>query len=497
MNYTRPLSCDPALLEHIPGLKVTGSTVRGPRDAFAVAYTRTGSIVQAPALEFEPANIDGLREYQKYGVGWLVAQLRASGGALLADDMGLGKTLQTIRTWQQLGSYTPLLVVCPASVRRGWVKEFKKWADVDVELLETGKQAAKVGQHSKVVVTSYDLAQKLPAAFIPNMLVMDEAQNLRGRSAKRSRHILELSKSIPFKLALTGTPMWSRPRDLWMILRILFGYRFGTADDFDYAYCGASINKWGGKDNHGATRVDELKKRMEFIMLRRLKRDVAKELPPITREMLWVPAAKEATKALEAFALKQMSFGDALNATLDAKVDATVDACIAAGKFLLFTWQKRHAELFAEKLGEAGFPVEVLSGDYTHAERAAAIDRAQKSGASVVATIDSTNAGVDGLQEIADTAIFHSLDWVPIKVAQAEARLHRIGQKNPVTCVYVALTDSADQVVVETVIEKLEQWTNIMGQDDAVKMHGALSGSDAGSEEAALAAIYAAMGDEE
>jgi len=491
----------PDVAEHVPGVRQFGSALVGPVDAMAVMARRMGETdaVPAPAVHYTPVNahppaIDGLRDYQLDGVSRLVGQLQRDGGVVLADDMGLGKTVQTIATWNSLRRPVPLLVVAPASVRRGWVREFKKWADVDVQLVETGKQAKDVTSDAKVVVTSYELAKKLNARFCPHMIVLDEAHLLRGRLAGRSNFLLELSKVASYKLALTGTPIWSRPRDFWMLLKILFGYRFGTADQFDYAYCGAYQNQWGGKENKGATRLDELKLRLSYAMLRRTKEQVANELPPMTRQIRWVDSTKEATKALEASVLKQLTFSDALNATLDAKLDAAVEAATSAGRFLLFTWQKRHAQLLHEKLNENDVECELITGDLTHAEREAVISRATLSQCGIVATIDSTNAGVDGLQHIADTVIFHAIDYVPIKMAQAEARLHRIGQKNPVTVIYIAMEDSADQFVVETVVEKLDQWKATMGGDATAAMNDTLAAPNVKqSEEAALAAIFAAM----
>lgn len=412
--------------------------------------------------------------------------------------MGLGKTVQTLATWDALLRPWPLLICAPASVRPTWKAQFKRWLGMDATVVTSGKKAAALTKEDKVVVTSYDLVKKLAAAFVPQMLVLDEAHLLRGRMADRSNHLLQLAQMTSYRLALTGTPIWSRPRDFWMLLKILFGYRFGTADDFDYAYCAAYQNQWGGKENKGVSRPEELKLRLSYVMLRRLKEDVASELPPLTREIRWVPQGKDkaAAKALEAAVLGQLHFSDALNATLDQKVDAAVEAAQEAGKFLMFTWQKRHAELLHEKLNAAGYPCELLTGDYTTAERQLAIERAKKSGASVVATIDSSGTGVDGLQDVASTAIFHALDYVPIKMAQAEARLHRLGQQNPVTVIYVALEDSADQFVVNTIVEKLDQWKATMGSDSTSSMGDTLGAPGSDHEAKALAAIYASMEDE-
>jgi SWI/SNF-related matrix-associated actin-dependent regulator of chromatin subfamily A-like protein 1 len=478
-------------------MRMFGSTAVGMVDAMAVLGDRlkydkvpAAADVYVPRGGHPPA-IDGLRDYQLDGIRRIVGNLQTDGAVILADDMGLGKTLQTIASWNCLRRPVPLLVVAPASVRRGWVKEFKKWGDLDAKLVETGKQAAAITNADKVVITSYELAKKLGSAYVPHMLVMDEAHLLRGRMAGRSNHLLELAKVCSYRLALTGTPMWSRPRDFWMLLKILFGYRFGTADEFDYAYCGATINQWGGKENKGATRLPELRRRLEYVMLRRTKEQVSAELPEFTRQVRWVPKKKEATKALEAFALKQLPFTDALKATLDAKIDYAIEAAEAAGRFVLVTWQKAHAELMHDKLNEDGYPTEIITGDYSHAEREAAVIRAAKTGASIVCTIDSTNAGVDGIQHVADTIIFHALDYVPIKLAQMEARLHRIGQKNNVTAVYLAMEDSADSFVIDTVVDKLDQWKASMGNDSTASM-GDTMGAPA-QEAEVMAAIYAAM----
>jgi SWI/SNF-related matrix-associated actin-dependent regulator 1 of chromatin subfamily A len=491
---------DHMLLQHIAGLRGQGVVLKATVDQAAVAAKRAGIGGPPPPSEVynllsPETRIAGLRDYQTAGVGRLAATLRLAGGVLLADDMGLGKTVQTIATWNTLKRPVPLLVIAPASVRRTWLKEFSKWAaDAQVVVVESGKDAKAVPSSAKIVITSYELAKKLGTQFTPHMIVMDEAHLLRGRTAERSNHLYELAKLATFRLALTGTPMWSRPRDFWMLLKILFGYRFGTADEFDAAYCGLYINEYGGKENKGATRLDELRMRLNYVMLRRLKEEVSSELPPLTRQMRWVPATKEAKLAVQAAALKQMPFTKALETTLNAKMDIAIEAAQEAGKFLLFTWQKQHAEHMHEKLTKLGHNVELLDGDWTPAERQVILDRARKTGASVVATLGSSAAGVDGLQEIADTCIFHALSYVPIEMAQAEARLHRIGQKNPVTVVYLAMEDSADQYVVDVVINKLDQWRASMGNDSTASMVDTVAqGNDFNAEAAALSAIYDAM----
>lgn len=489
---------DPLLCDFIPGLKRTDAGVSGWPDAVAVAAMRAkkpmpaanlGQLVQWPEWPL-------LRAYQRDGVRKVVTMLRSEGGCILADDMGLGKTVQSLTAWQALNMPKPLLICAPASVRRTWQEQFAKWAPSEPVLLaEKGAELAKKAPGHAIIVTSYELARtSLPKQWSPQMIIMDEAHLLRGRKALKSQFMYELCQSTRFKLALTGTPIWSRPRDWWMLLKILFGYRFGTANDFDEAYCGSFINKWGGKVNTGATRTEELKLRLGFVMLRRTKAEVASELPALTRTVRWVTPTKEAKMACEANALGMMSIYDALATTLAAKLDATVEAMEDAGTSLVFTWRKADAAELEVRAVKAGLEVVRITGDMSHAERQRSVDNAIKSKASVIATIDSIGTGVDRLQYVASTGIFHALDWVPIKLAQAEARLHRIGQALPVNWIYMAMEQSADQYVIAAVVDKLVQWAAILGKDMTSELGEVVTESAVSqSAEAALAAIREEM----
>lgn len=461
--------------DHIPGLLVRGMSIIGTCDQWAVIHRRMGTRPEpeppAPMPRLADTNGLPLRPYQRDAVARGVTGLVRDRGFILADDMGLGKTLQTLAMWQTLGRPYPLLILAPASVRRGWVREAKKWLGVDATLVETGKQARAVDNQTKVVVTSYQLAAKeLPNAFCPHMVVIDEAQNLRGRTAKRAARLTELCHLATYRLALTGTPMWGRPRDLWQILKMLFNYRFGTAQAFDFAYCGAYFNAFGGKENSGSTRSDELRLRLDYVMLRRTKEDVAKDLPPLTRQIRWLPADKNAKLAMEQSILGKLRYIDALKAAQQAKLDAAVEVCQEAGKFILFTYMKADARALHSALVEAECPCELIDGDMTQAQREWAIQQAVKHGHSVVATINSCGVGVDGLQHVASNVIFHAIDPTPTQTAQAEARAHRIGQQSPVCVTYLALTDSVDNLIIERVVEKLEQWRDTMGNDSTAQM---------------------------
>jgi SNF2 family DNA or RNA helicase len=140
------------------------------------------------------------------------------------------------------------------------------------------------------------------------------------------------------------------------------------------------------------------------------------------------------------------------------------------------------------------YPCVLITGEMTFSERELAVIRAREIGACVVATIDSCNAGVNGLQYVADTVVFHALDYTPTKMAQAEGRAHRLGQEKPVTVVFMVMRDSADEFVRSAVIDKLDAWRATMGEDLTSDMRGAISEEQSeAAQKKVLAEIYAAL----
>ncbi len=345
------------------------------------------------------------------------------------------------------------------------------------------------------IVSSYELMQSLPQSLFPNTVIIDEAHNFSGRFAKRSRKLQHFCALASNRIALTGTPIWSRPRDYWQLLRCLLGNTFGSSWDFDMAYCNGFINEHGGLDNKGTSREDELKFRMNWYQLRRLKSDVKNELPALTRQLLWVEPQPRATEAMKQALLHRTkgSTYAALSAALDGKMEAAMDVAQAAGKFLLFTWQKKHAKWMSEQLEKRGTPNYLITGETSHGQRRTIIEASRAGGVGIVATIDSIGTGVDGLQHVASTGIFHSTDFVPLKLLQAEKRLDRLGQTAPCHWVYVMMRESMDQWVGEKVIEKLSTWTKLMGKDEAADLEGTLSERGAGTVEEAEARALASL----
>jgi SWI/SNF-related matrix-associated actin-dependent regulator 1 of chromatin subfamily A len=492
-------------LEHVPGLTLTASGASGSIDAMAVVAHRMG--IAIPGVDSKPGQFSlpkDLRPYQVEGIERLAQVFKRTGGAVLGDDMGLGKTRQAIELARVLCGTGRVLVVCPASVRETWRDELKKWLDVDAAVMgppsdtryqedwERATQASwVVCGMEKTLEDGYTLAFE---SGQPSMLIIDEAHNFRGREAKRSRVLGNIAAECTYKLALTGTPVWSRPKDLYQLLHILFGKRFGSSFQFDMAYCGGQLNEWGGMENKGATRLDELQLRLGYYMVRREKREVLKDLPPLTRQVMWLDPTPKATRAMQVATMtpSPKAMQAALEATLDGKMDEAVRLAVDAKRFLLLTWRKDHAAKLAQRIADTGVRCYLLTGDVPQPERMAAVRQAAAEGAGIVATIDSVKEGIN-MQAVASIGIMHALDWVPLKMAQAEARIHRMGQTVGVTWYYLAMRESMDAPVVRTVLSKLDSMHALIGGDKGMRGDLGANEDGAGSSSKALADIYSSL----
>lgn len=496
----------------LPGLRLSKQQphwAEGGIDAVGAACNRISTPMPImPAATTVNAN-RSLYPFQQDGVARCVIALKIHGGVLLADEMGLGKTRQAIAVAQELCvKDSRILVVCPAYLRSVWSNELQTMEEKSVAVLgpKTNKRTKKAwvdAETARYVVTSYELAsQALDAAFkrtTPKFLIVDEAQMIRGRDAKRSKKLEDVANLCPYRMAITGTPAWGRPRDYFQLLKLLFRQSFGNQYDFDRAYAAGFTNEYGGVDNRGASNLEELRLRLSYYMVRRLKSEVAKELPSLTRQVIWLDAVAGATQAFhQAMASRNgRTTSLALEATLRHKARAAMQLAVDAKQFLLFTWMRSHAaEMHATLNEDLETPCELITGDVPADKRQSIIDRAAANKHGIVATIDSMQAGVNA-QHVASQGIFHAIDYTHSKLLQAEARIHRIGSGLPVQWTYLALRDSYDELVVKTVVAKLDSHRAVLG--DGKDFRDTLDESSSGgqTEEDYLRSLYDGASDDD
>lgn len=399
-----------------------------------------------------PADLTAtLRPYQRQGVAWLQFLQRAGLGGVLADDMGLGKTLQTACV---LGKRS--LVVCPTSVLPGWLAELARFRPALT--VNTYHGPSRALTDADVTVTTYAilrLDQSMLSAREWDTVVLDEAQAIKNPESQAARAAFSLKAGV--RLALSGTPVENRLDELWSLMHFTNQGLLGGRRDFDETLA-RPISE--GRADASL----ELRRRLKPFVLRRLKRDVATDLPPRTevirpvtldeRERAIYDAIAAATKdevvrllgqggsvlkALEALLrLRQAACHAALvpgqQAVTSSKVQSLVDAlgtAVADGhKALVFSQWTSLLDLIEAPLQQAGIPFSRLDGSTPN--RGDVTAEFQREDGPPVMLI-SLKAGGTGLTLTAADHVF-LVDpwWNPAVEAQAADRAHRIGQDKPV-----------------------------------------------------------------
>lgn len=239
-----------------------------------------------------------LRSYQKDGVFWLRFLEKNGFGGILADEMGLGKTLQTL-TWMRLQrqdpkvAVAPCLIVCPTSLVGNWAEEARRFVP-ELRVLEI----SGADRHSRwdeieqadLVITSYallrrDVDQYLEHVFVA--VVLDEAQHIKNRSTQNAVAAKKLQAT--HRLVLTGTPIENSVSDLWSIMDFLMPGYLGGHQSFRRLYEQPIAN--GGAFAEVAQK--KLRRKLHPFLLRRLKREVAKDLPPRIDRVAYCPLSAD------------------------------------------------------------------------------------------------------------------------------------------------------------------------------------------------------------
>nr|WP_241758021.1 DEAD/DEAH box helicase [Myxococcus landrumus] len=229
-----------------------------------------------------------LRHYQEAGLSWLWFLRRHGLSGILADDMGLGKTVQSLSLLQKMANdegRKPSLVVAPTSVLANWEREAERFTPGLRAMVWHGQDRKERAEDLKgmdLVLTSYalvrrDLDQLSQVGF--RFVILDEAQNIKNADSATA----QACKSLPSetRLALTGTPLENRLSELWSIFDFLMPGFLGSADSFGDRY------EQPIQVANDASARDRLRRRIQPFILRRLKTEVAKDLPPKTESVAW------------------------------------------------------------------------------------------------------------------------------------------------------------------------------------------------------------------
>lgn len=455
--------------------------------------------------------------YQRAGVEFLAAKRNV----LLADQMGLGKTIQVIgylNCMLKENKMPSVLIVCPASVKYNWEKELKKWliSPLTIEVLE-GKNGFEQNPQINIYISNYDILKDKDFTNL-NIIVLDEAHYIKNEQAQRTKEVQRICKANPHAkiIALTGTPMLNRPRELFPILKILEPSRFNNFFKFALRYCEAHKKKIHTRNGtrefwnfDGASNTEELGRLLRAtVMLRREKTDVLKELPDKIRTVIPVKKTlagrivslesetkriverikeinrniQKARKQSDIALLNQLRvekteirsvalplINEYRRLAFEEKKDSIVsflEDVLQNEKIVLFVHHLEVADFFRKTFQNIN-PC-VITGQSSAKERQMMIDTFNKSPEHPL-FIATTLAASEGITLTASsTVVFAEYEWTPAKMLQAEDRCHRIGQKKTVNSYWFTLPDSIDEMFINKIIEKLEIGQSIM-QDKTVE----------------------------
>jgi superfamily II DNA or RNA helicase len=456
-----------------------------------------------------------LYPYQQQGYHWLAFLRRYGLNGVLADDMGLGKTLQTLTAIFHsveiggLGGHHPSLIICPVSLLANWEAEARRFFKNLIILQYRGNDRASLRRkfdYVDLVLTSYTIAvndMEELAACPWNYVVLDEAHNIKNPETQRTRNIKRLVGH--HKLSLTGTPVQNAPSDLWSQFDFLMPGYLGSHGEFK-TQCSDLVLKKSASFNPQA--AEALRKRIDPFILRRLKKDVALDLPEkiiadriIELSEAQVRAYKSLLNTTETRALRQsierndyssksvhilalltrlrqicghpalIDRDPDRKATESSKLDALLELCLelreGGHRALVFSQFTSMLDLIAVVLQDEEFPFLRIDGSTPSTNRQPLVDQFNRD-SRYTCMLLSTKAGGTGLNLTgADTVIFYDHDWNPANDQQAQDRAYRIGQKRNVT-VYRLITKG-------TVEEKM-----IRIQERKVALAEALVGIDEG-----------------
>lgn len=455
-------------------------------------------------LVTQPSCIQGkMRDYQLAGLNWLIRLYENGINGILADEMGLGKTLQTISLLGYLHEFRgitgPHMVVAPKSTLGNWMNEIRRFCPVlrAVKFLGNPDERRHIRDNLLVAgkfdvcVTSFEMAIKEKTTlrrFSWRYIIIDEAHRIKNENSLLSKTMRLYSTN--YRLLITGTPLQNNLHELWSLLNFLLPEIFSSAETFD---------EWFqiSGDNDQQEVVQQLHKVLRPFLLRRLKSDVEKGLPPKKETILKVGMSqlqKQFYRALLQKDLEVVNAGGERKRLLNIAMQlrkccnhpylfqgaepgppyTTGEHLITnSGKMvlldkllpklkerdsrvLIFSQMTRLLDILEDYLMFRGYLYCRIDGNTGGEDRDASIDAFNKPGSEKFVFLLSTRAGGLGINlATADVVILYDSDWNPQVDLQAQDRAHRIGQKKEVQVFRFCTEYTIEEKVIERAYKKL------------------------------------------
>ncbi|CEM39756.1 unnamed protein product [Vitrella brassicaformis CCMP3155] len=419
-----------------------------------------------------------MRPFQREGI---LFGLRRGGRVLIGDEMGLGKTLQALVLAAFYSNEWPVLVVCPSAIRFQWRDQAKMWLHNLVDenkvcVIKTGK--CKVPSEARIVIVSYTLlAMKNNERFRRTsndrpyqVVVADESHYIKSWKAQRTKVMVPILKDAKRCILLSGTAMLSQPDELFpQIDAVLFpahgalsyNGQYWNHSKFENRYCVMEENPFAP------------------VMVRRLKKDVQKDLPPKIKTDVPIEGEKrlcsQITASLERERLTEMdddelidhfkrhdpTITNAYTATAEAKQKAVweyIDYLYDSidHKFLVFAHHKKLIDFLVDKFEKKFKPGGYIrvDGGTAMSSREGLVKKFQEEEKCRVALLSITACGQGLNLTAAGTVVFAELYWIPGIMQQAEDRAHRIGSNHQSINVHYLIAEGTIDRLMRGVLER-------------------------------------------
>lgn len=440
-----------------------------------------------------------LRDYQQEGVKWIKYLYDNKLGGCLADDMGLGKTLQAITVLTTIYPKVkrPSLIVMPRSLIFNWENEIAKFAPQLKTYTYYGTDRdQKEAMKAQVILTTYavvrnDIETLAKKEF--HYVILDESQNIKNVSSQAAQavHLLKTDH----RLALSGTPVENNLTELYSLFRFLNPAMFGTLDNFNQRYT-YPIQRENDKGI-----LKQLRHKIFPFLLRRLKKDVLKELPDRINQTLYVEMNEKQQKLYEerrmyykslidsnikregiqksqfvmfqalnelrqiASIPENYSDGNIRSPKTEQLIDSLTEAVENGHKVVVFFNFLTGIELVAERLAAMGIGYVEMTGATTNRQKV--VDTFQKSPDCMVMLMTLKTGGVGLNLTAADTVFIFEPWWNKAAEEQAINRLHRIGQTQKVLAYSIIAQGTIEEKILTLQQQKAELFEGLIGSDSS------------------------------
>lgn len=536
------------ILKVLPLKEFTTGTARVKIELYDQGIGKAVRASMATDSDMDIPMPDGSRQlfpFQRAGVEYGYQK----SGVLIADPPGLGKSAQSICIVNTMQKVRHGLIICPASLKKNWTREWKMWTihkhlKIGIVTTETVDKLDKYGKPmrhpperagllgKKIKVTQdvwpedcdihvinkelFERHEDILKDTVRDFLIIDEAHVFCNEKAKTSMHIWGGGKGknrvYPIlgkkRIFLTGTPITTRPRNLWAFVKALDPRGLGANwFDFHERYCGGEESTFGYYKD-GATHLEELNVKLRAaFMVRRDKKEVLKDLPPKTREIILLPndglakqVERELTQVRSFLAQYESDLGiedvdDALDYMEDMSADLEdmtyseiaesmennmeiafaemsaarkalalakaplvkehVDRLLETGeKVILFCYHKEVAAYFKKAYSNM---CAFVTGATPSNRRQDQVDMFQEDPDCRVFIGNIAAAGVGFTLTAASIVVFAEISWVPSELEQAEDRAWRIGQLCNVLVQHLVIDGSIDARMIEVILERIAE----------------------------------------